>query len=641
MSHFFHFTLGPVQGFVAQARRTRDFWAGSFVLSWLAAVAMREVKQQRGTILFPLPDDAFLAALDGNPGRDAPAQGNIPNRFFAEVPDDFDPQAVTAAVQTAWRALAETVWQHDLADHADADSRAIWERQVQSYWDMSWARSPDRDDSAILDRRKNWRSHLPPAEPGIKCMVMDGLQELSGARSPLQPAAERLDTFWSTLRDSGHHGIRSDLADGEHLCAIAYIKRRFPRYFKQVRADIAGGWTAHGWRVPTAVPSVAYLAAAPWLASLIDANPGDILWQFHDAAQQLSGGEHPEWASNVRCVREVDGPNKWKSLDGGVLFDHSLDNPRLWSAPEHAPRVKQLLGRLRRGADLEAVSPFYAVLLMDGDSLGKEMAHPQRQSAISQALAAFTRQAPAIVDRHSGFLVYSGGDDVLALLPLEYALPCAAALRRLYLDCFADTNPRVQSTLSGAIQYAHVKMPLTRVLQDAHQLLDAIAKDQTGRDAIACRVWKPGGLGLTWAMPWQDALQQADADQPIVILQQLAEQFRADDHHSGFANRFIYRIRERLELLNPVGGGASPLQQDQAAALMAAEYLGSGINQGRPKDQRIDIDQAIKDVTPLLQQCQRVRRVETGSGFKLVRDNHWSADAALLLRFLAHKGIER
>ena len=34
----FQFTLGPVQGFVAQARRTRDFWAGSFILSWLSSV---------------------------------------------------------------------------------------------------------------------------------------------------------------------------------------------------------------------------------------------------------------------------------------------------------------------------------------------------------------------------------------------------------------------------------------------------------------------------------------------------------------------------------------------------------------------------------------------------------------------------
>jgi CRISPR-associated protein Cmr2 len=35
-----HFSLGPVQGFVAQARRTRDFWAGSFILSYLAGQAM-------------------------------------------------------------------------------------------------------------------------------------------------------------------------------------------------------------------------------------------------------------------------------------------------------------------------------------------------------------------------------------------------------------------------------------------------------------------------------------------------------------------------------------------------------------------------------------------------------------------------
>lgn len=641
MSSYFHFTLGPVQGFVAQARRTRDFWAGSFVLSWLAAVAMREVKQQKGTVVFPLPDDAFLTAISGQPGKHPPAQGNIPNRFFAEVPDDFAPEAVTSAVQTAWQALAETVWRNDLASHASTATRAIWDRQVQSYWDMSWARSHKADDSAILDRRKNWRSHLPPAEPGIKCMVMDGLQELSAACSPLQPAAAQLTEFWKTLRSTGQRGIRSDLADGEHLCAIAYIKRRFPRYFGQVQARIDSGWSAHGWPVRTAVPSIAYLAAAPWLAQLLETADKDQLGDFHQAALDLSDGDQPEWDSNVYCVKHADAPRKWKALDGGVFFDHALENTKLWSAPEHAPKVKQLLGKLRNSADIGPVSPFYALLLMDGDSLGKQMAYPERQTAISEALAGFTRQTPTVVDQHSGFLVYSGGDDVLALLPLEYALPCAAALRQLYLDCFAASQPRVHSTLSGAIQFAHVRMPLTHVLQDAHQLLDGVAKDQTGRDAIACRVWKPGGLGLTWAMPWQAALQPDATDEQGVILQQMADQFRADDQHTGFANRFIYRIRERLELLNPIGAADSPLDQEQAAALMAAEYLGSGINQGRPKDERIDIEDAIKIVTPLLQQCQRTRRTESTNGFNIVPDQHWSADAALLLRFLAHKGIEQ
>ena len=62
---YFHFTLGPVQAFVAQARRTRDFWAGSFLLSWVASVAMQEVKAQGGEVKFPLPDDSYLDYLTG------------------------------------------------------------------------------------------------------------------------------------------------------------------------------------------------------------------------------------------------------------------------------------------------------------------------------------------------------------------------------------------------------------------------------------------------------------------------------------------------------------------------------------------------------------------------------------------------
>jgi CRISPR-associated protein Cmr2 len=83
MSQYFHFTLGPVQSFVAQARRTRDFWAGSFILSWLSAVAMREVQKQDGdgSIVFPKPDKAFLGALEKD-GK-GPRQGSVPNRFKA------------------------------------------------------------------------------------------------------------------------------------------------------------------------------------------------------------------------------------------------------------------------------------------------------------------------------------------------------------------------------------------------------------------------------------------------------------------------------------------------------------------------------------------------------------------------------
>ncbi len=62
---YFHFTIGPVQGFVSQARRTRDFWAGSFILSWLAGVAIKATEVQGAEVLFPEPDKNYLPWVEG------------------------------------------------------------------------------------------------------------------------------------------------------------------------------------------------------------------------------------------------------------------------------------------------------------------------------------------------------------------------------------------------------------------------------------------------------------------------------------------------------------------------------------------------------------------------------------------------
>jgi len=81
-----HFTLGPVQGFVAEARRTRDLWAGSFLLSWLSGKAMAALVAAGGQIIFPRVegDDLFEAIAKG-PAAGAPHIGSLPNRFKADV----------------------------------------------------------------------------------------------------------------------------------------------------------------------------------------------------------------------------------------------------------------------------------------------------------------------------------------------------------------------------------------------------------------------------------------------------------------------------------------------------------------------------------------------------------------------------
>jgi CRISPR-associated protein Cmr2 len=644
--HYFHFTLGPVQGFVAQARRTRDFWAGSFLLSWLSAVAMLAVKKQGGEIIFPKVSDRYLDWLENKGQGNPPPQGCVPNRFkggWAKVPEDFKPDLVAESIRHAWRELAEKVWRQDLSD-CPASTREIWERQVSGFWEISWAMSDNEAESNLLDRRKNWRTHLPPQEAGVKCMMMDGWQELSGITTP---HTEGLKQFWDGLRSEGQYGIQTDLRENEYLCAIAFIKRRFARCFAELVTAMPGGWTLHGWTVNPSVPSVAYMAVAPWLEQVLTHAPEAELKAFHDAAKALTQG-YGEYDTRLDCIDKAlnqrqDAKLFWlsKSLDGNVFFESALENKNIYPDQGQAERVKKKLRELRKavnnmrnGKPIEPASPFYAVLMMDGDSLGSHMSDADKQPKISQGLETFTNGVKEIVDGHSGFLIYAGGDDILALLPLEYVLDCAKALRGHYLDSF-KAWPEIKTTLSGAIEYAHIRMPLGKVLSDAHQLLDDIAKEQTGRDAIAVRVWKPGGRHLEWAMPWQTAI---DKTTDKVVIDQLARDFQKDMQDTPFSSSFFFNVEERFAMLND--GNNQPLTEDELTDLIAAEYLDSGVNRSAGKDNKITLAEARQRIRPMLSQCFSVVRQLKNEEEHFIKSPQLNSKALQLIRFLAQKGVD-
>ncbi len=643
----FQFTLGPVQGFVAQARRTRDFWAGSFILSWLSSVAMAAIKTQGGEISFPLPDENYLNWLHGEGKSQPPLQGSVPNRFkamTARVPQNFDPQQVTDSVNAAWQAIADAVWRNDLKDLASEQTQAIWTRQVSNFWEISWVLS-DNEGAHLLDQRKNWRNPVAPQEPGHKCMMMDGWQELSGVLATDMKAVNR---FWSSLISSGKPGMLSDLRAGEQLCALAFIKRRFSRYFDQVHTTLArSDKMIHGWRLPTAVPSVSFLAAAHWIAEVIEKAPLETFEQFDAQARKLSSyseAAHVQddvFEIDIRCVSDAarrrarEEPafrRLWAGLDGQLYFPSALQNPNQFADQVQSGHVLKALNQLQRSAGIKAPpSPFYAILLMDGDQLGSHMGDPAKQAPISQALNAFTADAGELVREHNGFLVYAGGDDVLALLPMEDALPAAAALQALYKRCFRKhTEGRVPSTLSAAIEFIHIRTPLTRVLQDAHQLLDEIAKDLTGRDALAVRVWKPSGLAAQWSMPWEKALS---ADQQVHICQ-LAELFAGQKtEEAHFSSKFFFRAKQVIEGFPQMPGNA-------LHKLLQAEYLHSFGSRGHRVD-AAEQQRLLDSLHLLLEQSQCWRRELQEDGSARFSGHGLNAEAALLVRFLANKGMER
>ena len=639
---YFHLTIGPVQAFVAQARRTRDFWAGSFVLSFLSSVAMSAVRQQGGEIQFPVPDDNYLSWLEGTnkPNAPKPLQGSVPNRFKALevlVDQDFQPELVVSAIDKAWQGLAELIWESDLAPVAEKSSiqRQIWERQINHFWDISWCLTKDRDVSNLLDRRKNWRSHVPADEPGVKCSLMEGYQELSGAERPGDGVRE----FWRHVRAQST-SLARDLRDDEHLCAIALVKRRFAHYFDQFEMTLpaAAGKASKpimGWQVPKSVPSIAYLAAAPWLAASIRIaveNPQALI-TIKTLQKDLQRLDAPWESSALKCIddacTEADRTGwRWSQVNGQYLFApavHQLvkearrSDSLLNDDVEYLERVQKHLRALKQQTELAEPSPFFAVLLMDGDSLGAQMSNPAKQKGISTALNTFNQGVPPIVQAHNGFLVYAGGDDVLALLPQPDAIACANKLQQHYARCFDEQNAAnpgldIFTSLSGAIEYSHYKAPLTRVLEDAHQLLDDVAKDQTGRNSLAIRAWKPGGLFAQWSAPWSvvDSLSAA------------AEQVAA--HLKGDLSRsFFFKLEALIEQLGLEG--SHQFDEQTIRSLVRAAWVHTGTSlESLPKEMDLILLEACRTVT------RKVDKNEWGVEHKT---NQFSPGALRLLQFLA------
>jgi len=384
-----------------------------------------------------------------------------------------------------------------------------------------------------------------------------------------------------------------------------------------------------------------------------DANKLEV---FHQEAKKLMG-EYGEWDTNIKCLDEALGKHEWKSLDGNVFFDSFLENPNVFEDQEQARKVQQALNELRGNGDnkLPAATPFYAVLMMDGDSLGSHMSDPDLHYSITQGLAEFTQEVPKIVFKNNGFLIYAGGDDVLAVLPLEDAISCATELREHYLKCFEDKAATkkeekrlaIGTTLSGAIEFAHIKMPLTKVLKDAHQLLDDVAKDKYGRDALAIRIWKPGGLQVQWAQPWEVALKGSEDELPVIC--ELAANFQKNEaKDADFSSKFFYKIHERLSLLNPkqdTQGNyqASVLNASEATALMTMEYLnswGSSKNKDFAKASGV-VEKLLTQCLPLKRELEKANQPDSWNPINGEGVNIWEADGALLVRFLAHKGVEK
>ncbi len=567
-------SIGPVQGFVAQSRRTRDLWGSSYLLSFLCAHAMRGAEQAGARFIQPVAGvvekDRLYRWVRGQREGEPPRIGSLPNHFAVEVEGDARnvADASEQAFNDAWKQAYKAVWKQ-FVERACPSGNAtdeIWNRQVGGFWEVTWTAGDVRTEGGLLGRRKHWRSHRPPEESGDKCTVMHDLQELSGhVRGEHRTSRDLQNRFWKTV---GERLGPLDLRDDERLCAVALVKRLFPKVARE----------ALGWRVDASHwPSTVYVGAVPWICQVVQTKPG-LAQKYAEAVRQSTTDVLAEHKPLFASLEKNAGD--FAKLDANYMHREFVANERLCPLAVDGARdkLKELLKAIYDTSDeaghiLGPPPTFYALLLADGDRLGKLVGELGGET-VSNALAAFTNKVPQIVRESGGVTVYAGGDDVLAMLPVVGALDCADNLAEAYRATFKDTEAPARATLSAAVVFAHVRLPLNHVVGQAHRLLDDVAKDGNGRNSLVAAVLKPGGMQCQWVTTWARSGPEGEV-RAVGSLGDLIGQLKSSATEPGLSSSLIYRMRDTFTRLcgwdrwRPGNWGTLPQGLDVRAFLRA------------------------------------------------------------------------
>jgi CRISPR-associated protein Cmr2 len=175
------FSISPVQSFISKARKLRDFWTGSVILSYLAFEGIIWIIENLGCdhIIYPsLIDQPLILKyveekyfeytnqkLNGDSGisvlpRDK-SIASFPNKFVALI--TFDKADIIAneiekAIQQKWIQLGK-ISKNDLENKLNLNESEkmfienLFERQFNNFWDFNWAANVlfDINDKDILE----------------------------------------------------------------------------------------------------------------------------------------------------------------------------------------------------------------------------------------------------------------------------------------------------------------------------------------------------------------------------------------------------------------------------------------------------------------------------------------------------------
>lgn len=483
----------------------------------------------------------------------------------------------------------------------------------------------------VLAAAKNSRRFAQTQQVGWRCSLTGETEWLT--THPEQLHWNKLyraqqGTLWTQLE--GKFGIKK----GEHLGALPAIKRLWPTLFAREVGKALGDADIAARRF---VVSTHTMALAGSLAEWI--KKGEMIPRV--LADELAKHERVALPRKLVQLGYDLRYEQGRTLARIPAFLDAARESEDDGAIEHANRkIKDLLDK--------KPDTYYALLLMDGDRMGawlsgenaiayRDSFHPMVRDGFDKAIArlpalqAYAQQPRALSPNrhlaisgalndfsltvarhvieveHMGRLIYAGGDDVLAMLPVSDLLPAMQRLRAAYsghderqsgdsrgkerlvlqngfalLDGHLMRMMGTTATASIGAVVAHHQAPLSAVLREL-RTAEKKAKNEGGRDAYSLTVIKRSGgaLHLTQSFsphPLAGGLGESAA--PMTVLQELSAAFQQEDA----SRRAAYHVMEwSKDLPEPAQLGSETAYREMLQTLLHYQFQRQGLEEkGQP-----------------------------------------------------------
>ncbi len=523
--HLLFFSFGPMN-FVSPSLTLREYWAASLMLSYFLWSGMRAVCDEFG------PDHILYPAVSGQPLFHRWLIGNgmtelspefekskmgIPsfsNSFVAVLPKNSLKsmiQKIESSIMGDWKIVSNSVFEKLSAIKIKGKgiSKELWDRDISNYWVFRngaspWLKSFDdpllketsldiagaRETAALfkeisgnssmpgvlyqasheLSQKRNHEHKMSLRErekskaPSNRCSLCD-----KNSISYLMEDPVLSNEYLKSIQEIS----ASELLDSERLCPVC-MTRRFASHFHHA--------------LPQPLKEIFQNTVyADFFASEKSREYIAILSMDGDEMGNLVKGKNKKYASWKEIMH---------STVPAIIAELNRKNiPGPWG------NMEKILNK-------------------------KRMIFPSVHQFLSESLADFSLYTvPYVIKKYKGRILYAGGDDVIAALPVHTALQAAQEIRDFYRTAFAKINsdgtiePCVSEytpakgerllthlgkavTMSAAVVFAKHDEHAGELLSFARKMVDDEAKDNAGRDALAVVIKEGGGIKAKVTGKW-------------------------------------------------------------------------------------------------------------------------------------------